>query len=111
MCTLGVPEEMVTEIVTTVGWEGAVKRAFNPGGAKEILPASASQLTTEFGDMMPSSENGICSLTWILQSFGRMATVFVGVATFPHAARKNRVAEKSKATLRNIEMPLYGFAT
>jgi hypothetical protein len=96
---LGVPEEMVTEIVTTVGWEGAVKSAFNPGGAKEMLPAFASQLITAFGEIMPSNVNGICWLICMLQSLGRTVTAFVGVATFPHAAVRNKEVENSRVMI------------
>ena len=102
---------MDIEIVTTVGWEGAVKSAFNPGDAKEMLPALASQVMTAFGGMIPSNVKGICWLTCILHSFGRTVTVFVGVATFPHAAVENSEAAKNKAILRDMVMPLYGVIT
>src|SRR6266542_4626637 len=80
---LGVPEEMETEIVTTAGSGGAIKRAFNPGGAETTPPLFDSQLIAAFGGTSPSSAIGICSPTSILQSLGRMVTAFVCVATVP----------------------------
>ena len=112
ICTLGVPEEMEIEIVTTVGWEGAVNSAFNPGGAKEMLPALASQVITALGEITPSNVSGIRWLTCILHSLGRTVTAFVGVATFPHADTKNSEVVRNKMILRDmIVVPLYGVET
>lgn len=104
---LGVPDEMATEMVTTAGSEGAMKRAFNPGGAEMIPPLFASQLITALGGIKPSSASGICSVISILQSFGRIVTAFVCVATVPQAAVTVRDTETAiiRMTLRDI-LPL-----
>ena len=93
ICRLGVPEEMEIEIVTIVGWEGAMNRAFNPGGAEMILPAFASQLMTALGGTSPSNVSGNCSLTIIRQSLGKTVTSLDGVATFPQAMMPGKIRD------------------
>lgn len=105
---LGVPEEMVTEMVATTGVEGAVKRALSPGAAEEMLPALDSQLITAFGGMTPSRLNGMDWFTSSLQSRGWMVTVFVGVATLPQLEMKNNDVVRSNKILRNM---LYSLRT
>ena len=90
---------MEIEIVTTVGWEGAKKTAFNPGGVEIMLPAFASQLMTALGGTSPSRVNGNCSLTSRRQSFGRTVTSLVGVATLPQATRPGMIKDMMRMRL------------
>jgi hypothetical protein len=99
---LGVPEEIVTVMVTSVGSGGAINNAFNAGGAEMRLPALASQVIIALGTR-PFKVSGICSPTFILQSLGRMVTAPSGVDTVPQAAmpRNDSETAMTKITLRD----------
>jgi hypothetical protein len=100
--TLGVPEEIVTVMVTRVGSSGAINNAFNAGGAEMMLPALASQVIIALGGTNPFKVSGICSLTFILQSFGRTVTVPSGVDSVPQAAAPSDIkTAMMKITLRD----------
>lgn len=110
---LGVPAEIEAEMVTMTGSGGAMNKAFNPGGAKMMLPAFASQVITAFGGISPSRVSGICSPTSSLQSFGSTVTVLVCVAPVPQAAvfRKVNKTAITKIILQDMRAPhLYGLS-
>jgi hypothetical protein len=99
---VGVPEEIVTVMVTIVGSGGAINKAFNAGGAEMRLPALASQVIIALGGTSPFKVSGICSPTFILQSLGRRVTAPSGVDTVPQAAmpRNDSETAMTKITLR-----------
>ena len=101
--TLGVPEEIVTVIVTIVGSGGAINNAFNAGGAEIRLPALACQVIIALGGTNPFKVSGVCSPTFIRQSLGRTVTVPSGVDTVPQAAapRNDSETAMTKITLRD----------
>jgi hypothetical protein len=101
--TPGVPDEMETEIVTTVEVNGEVKYAFKPGGVNAILPSLTSHWMVAFGGMTPSRASGTRSPALTSHISGRILTKLDAVAGAPQPVNKNdrhRVTEMKREWVR-----------
>jgi len=102
----GLAGERETEIVTTMGVGGAINTASDPVSIDVMPPLFTPHLTIVFGGMSPSSVNGSSSPTSVLQSPGRMVSVFFGIATALDGMEmeSNNKRAKRRAMLRDINI-------
>ena len=103
----GLAGERETEIVTTVGLDGAINTASDLDSMEVMPPLVTFHVTVVVGGMDPSRVNGSSSLASTLQSPGRMVSVFVGIATALDGTEmeSNNKRANKRAILRDINIP------